>query len=145
MADFTRVADGLLETAAGDEPVPLHRCTHFRGGTGEVLQFTNVGQADEKHLVTASRDKLPPSLRDRPKDTDIMVTFATGSVATMACNWVETTRRAGVTKEVLIGALDQQMMDACDRGLKPPSALPDGTASSASLDSGRSYAPQSKA
>ena len=74
-----------------------------------------------------------------------MVTFATGSVATMACNWVETTRRAGVTKEVLIGALDQQMMDACDRGLKMPSALPDDTAPSASLDSGRSYAPRRKA
>ena len=40
-----------------------------------------------------------------------MVTFATGSVATMACNWVKTTRAAGVTTEVLIGALDQQMMD----------------------------------
>lgn len=49
-------------------------------------------------MVTASRDKLPPQLRNLPKDTDLMVTFATGSVATMACNWVETTRRAGVTQ-----------------------------------------------
>ena len=60
----------------------------------------NVGQADEKHVVTASRSKLPPQLRDLPKDTDLMVTFATGSVATMACNWVKTTRAAGVTTEV---------------------------------------------
>ena len=91
----------------------MHHCTHYRGGTGEVLQFMNVGQADEKHVVTASRSKLPPQLRELPKDTDLMVTFATGSVATMACNWVKTTRAAGVTTEVLIGALDQQMMDAC--------------------------------
>ena len=44
MADFARVADGLLETAAAADPVPLHHCTHYRGGTGEVLQFMNVGQ-----------------------------------------------------------------------------------------------------
>ena len=56
--------------------------------------------------------ELAPSLRGRPNGTDVMVTFATGSVATMACNWVATVRRAGV-KEVLIGALDQAMMDAC--------------------------------
>jgi len=41
-----------------------------------------------------------------------MVTFATGSVSTMAINWVLTVRRVGVS-EVLIGALDQAMMDAC--------------------------------
>ena len=32
--------------------------------------------------------------------------------ATMACNWVATVRAIGVA-EVLIGALDQKMMDAC--------------------------------
>jgi len=42
------------------------------------------------------------------------VTFATGSVATMAANWVATVRRVGV-KEVLIGALDQSMMDMCEK------------------------------
>ena len=46
-----------------------------------MLQFTNVGQAGTKHAVTASRDKLPASVRDLPANTDIMVTFATGSVA----------------------------------------------------------------
>ena len=30
---------------------------------------------------TASRDKMPASVRDLPANTDIMVTFATGSVA----------------------------------------------------------------
>ena len=126
MDDFARVADGLLETQGGAPPVKLHFCTHYRGGTGEVLQFTNVGQADEKHLVTASREKLPPSLRGRPNGTDVMVTFATGSVATMACNWVETVRRAGVT-DVLIGALDDVMMEACAKN-DVPCILIDGGA-----------------
>ena len=41
-----------------------------------------------------------------------MVTFATGSVAEMACNWVKNVQNAGV-QEVLIGALDEAMMSAC--------------------------------
>ena len=41
-----------------------------------------------------------------------MVTFATGAVWEMATNWVRNAQRAGV-QEVLIGALDQQMMAAC--------------------------------
>jgi hypothetical protein len=113
MADFTLAADELLRTRAATttETVELHRCTHYRGGTGEVLQFTNLG-CNAKHVVTTAREKLPENIRNLPKDTDIMVTFATGSVATMACNWVANVRRAGV-KEVVIGALDEQMMDAC--------------------------------
>ena len=41
------------------------------------------------------------------------MTFATGSVWEMATNWVRNAQRAGVA-EVLIGALDQQMLDMCD-------------------------------
>lgn len=104
MSSFTAAADRLLRLD-GHADVSLHVCTHYRGGTGEVLQFTNLG-CNAKHVVTAPRERLPESIRNLPKDTDIMVTFATGSVATMACNWVATVRRAGV-QEVLIGALDQ--------------------------------------
>ena len=81
LAAFDAAADELLETVGGAPAARLHRCEHYRGGTGEVLQFTNVGQAGSKHAVTASRDKLPASVRDLPANTDIMVTFATGSVA----------------------------------------------------------------
>ena len=81
LAAFDAAADELLETVGGAPAARLHRCEHYRGGTGEVLQFTNVGQAGTKHAVTASRDKLPASVRDLPANTDIMVTFATGSVA----------------------------------------------------------------
>jgi hypothetical protein len=131
MADFAASADALL----GGPGTRLHACTHYRGGTGEVLQFTNIGQADERHLVTASRDKLPPSIRDLPKDTDIMVTFATGSVATMATNWVATVRKAGV-EQVLIGALDAEMMEACDaKGV--PCVLIEGGAVTKALASRR--------
>jgi len=97
--------------------VPLHVCTHYRGGTGEVLQFRNLGCAG-KHEVLAPRKYLPPNVRDLPQDTDVMVTFATGAVSTMAVNWVETVRRIGV-KEVLIGALDEQMMTACEKAGVP--------------------------
>jgi hypothetical protein len=43
-----------------------------------------------KHEVLAPRENLPPNVRQLPKDTDVMVTFATGAVSTMAVNWVET-------------------------------------------------------
>ena len=114
MSAFTSSADRLLSMGAPGLPatVPLHHCTHYRGGTGEVLQFTNLG-CNSKHVVTTEKDKLPGNLRNLPEGTDIMVTFATGSVATMASNWVATVRKAGV-QEVVIGALDQQMMDACE-------------------------------
>ena len=46
------------------------------------------------------------------------VTFSTGSVATMAHNWVAALRRAGVSEGVVIGALDAKMMEACaEKGL----------------------------
>jgi hypothetical protein len=113
MQDFARAADRVLGGAGGR----LHVCTHYRGGTGEVLQFTNLG-CNSKTVVTAARERLPENLRNLPRDTDIMVTFATGSVATMACNWVATVRTAGV-REVLIGALDAEMMAACEREAVP--------------------------
>jgi hypothetical protein len=46
-ARFTAEAGELV----GD--VGLHACTHYHGGAGEVLQFTNIGQADERHVVSA--------------------------------------------------------------------------------------------
>ena len=54
-----------------------------------MLAFTNIGQADERHLVTASRDRLPESVRSLPNGSHLAVTFATGSVSTMALNWGE--------------------------------------------------------
>ena len=62
--------------------------------------------------MSAARERLPADVRALPAGSDLFVTFATGSVATMALNWVATARAAGV-KELLIGALDEQMMDAC--------------------------------
>jgi hypothetical protein len=60
-----------------------------------------------------------------------MVTFATGSVWEMATNWVRNAQRAGVA-EVLIGALDQQMIDRCDtHGV--PCVLVDGGSVTAAL------------
>ena len=115
-ADFSAAADALLAVGSA-APVPLHVCTHYRGGTGEVLQFRNLGCAG-KHEVLAPRENLPESVRNLPADTDVMVTFATGAVSTMAVNWVETVRRIGV-KEVLIGALDEQMMEACTKAKVP--------------------------
>ncbi|KAL3902720.1 MAG: hypothetical protein SGPRY_011952, partial [Prymnesium sp.] len=97
LADFEEFANSLLLSSDPAQPakVALHTCTHYRGGTGEVLQFTNIGQADERHLV-ASRELLPSSVRSLPNGSHLMVTFATGSVATMALNWVANVRAAGV-------------------------------------------------
>ena len=74
MADFTHAADGLLAiaTPGAATSVPMHMCTHYRGGTGEVLQFTNLG-CNTKHVVTTEREKLPENLRNMPEGTDIMV------------------------------------------------------------------------
>lgn len=137
MSDFEAASNALLASSAtGAAPtVPLHMCTHYRGGTGEVLTFVNVGQADERHEVSASRERLPDSIRDLPKDTDLMVTFATGSVATMACNWVKNVERAGVTT-ILLGALDQKMMDACETE-KIPCILIEGGAVTKALSNRR--------
>ena len=35
----------------------------YRGGTGEVLQFTNLG-CNTKHVVTTEKDKLPANLQN---------------------------------------------------------------------------------
>eukprot|EP00966_Prymnesium_polylepis_P229351 5307333-Prymnesium_polylepis.1 len=60
--DKCRSEQALLDSTV-DEMVggatPLKPCIHFHGGAGEVLAFKNIGQSDEKHLVTASRDRLP--------------------------------------------------------------------------------------
>ena len=42
------------------------------------------------------RVQLPPEILAMPKGSDLLVTFSTGSVATMAHNWVLALRKAGV-------------------------------------------------
>ena len=117
-ADFLTFADGLL---GASPPTTMNVCTHYRGGTGEVLQFRNLG-CQGKHEVLAPRENLPDTVRQLPVGTDVMVTFATGAVSTMAINWVLTVRRIGV-KEVVIGALDEQARAISDpiSRLRPPS------------------------
>ena len=39
--------------AGAPATVNLHACTHYRGGTGEVLTFVNVGQVLHCHVTTA--------------------------------------------------------------------------------------------
>jgi len=106
------------------------RCTHYRGGQGEVLQFTNLGQSCERHEVLASRERLPAEVRALPAGSDLMVTFATGSVSTMARNWARTTRAAGV-HAILIGALDGEMMEACGAHKLPCILIEGGDVSAA--------------
>mmetsp|Transcript_16999 Transcript_16999/g.28375 ORF Transcript_16999/g.28375 Transcript_16999/m.28375 type:complete len:856 (-) Transcript_16999:413-2980(-) len=117
-ADFTAAANPLVTTRSDEAAPSLHHCTHYRGGTGEVIQFLNLG-CTQKHIVniTSAVNRLPKSVQLLPKGSDLMVTFATGSVATLACNWVEAVRRVGV-QDLLVGALDEGMMDICtQRGI----------------------------
>ena len=64
--------------------------------------------------VSAPFDALPLSVRNLPNGSDLVITFATGSVSTMALNWIANAKRAGVDA-VLIGALDAKMMEECER------------------------------
>ena len=75
------------------------------------MQFRNLGCA-RPTVVTAPRERLPKALQGLPRDTDLMVTFATGSVSTMAINWVKAVQKTGV-EQVLVGALDQVRPTAC--------------------------------
>lgn len=61
-ASFDAAADELL-AAPGRPRAVLHRCTHYRGGTGEVLQFSNLGQSCDRHQARrAPMHSFPPPL-----------------------------------------------------------------------------------
>ena len=96
----------------------LHICEHFHGGAGEVQRFTNLGTLGDTHAVSAPFASLPASVRNLPNGSDLVITFATGSVSTMALNWARAAVRAGVS-DILIGALDVGMMEACERAGTP--------------------------
>ena len=135
---FDAFADPLLEPwpsfrAATAAPVSLVACQHFHGGAGEVQRFTNIGEAEDTHEVLSPFEQLPPSIRRLPNGSDIVITFATGSVATMALNWARAAQQAGVA-DVLIGALDEAMMAVC-RAEGVPCVLIQGGAISAELTS----------
>lgn len=111
----------------------LHACEHFHGGAGEVQRFTNLGTLGDTHAVSAPYQTLPASVRRLPNGSDLVITFATGSVSTMALNWAATAQRAGVA-DILIGALDEAMMRAC-AAAQQPCVLIQGGAISAELTS----------
>ena len=96
----------------------LVQCLHFHGGAGEVQRFTNLGTLGDVHDVSAPFEALPQSVRSLPNGSDLVITFATGSVAIMALNWAKAARRAGID-DILIGALDESMMEACARETQP--------------------------
>ena len=107
-AAFDRVV-GL----AGGAARLLGRCLHSLKEE-EVTQYWDEGKC-KGHRVSVA---LPAAIAALPKGSDLMVTFSTGSVATMAHNWVAALRRAGVREGVVIGALDEAMTAACEaRGL----------------------------
>ena len=93
-------------------PTALAPCSHYHAGAGVVLSFTNIGTQGDVTAVSAPFSALPASVRRLPNGTDLLVTFATGSVSTMALNWASNIQRAGIA-ELLIGALDEGMMAAC--------------------------------
>ncbi len=85
-----------------------------------MLQFKNVGEQDDRHVVLAEFSKLPLAIRSLSNGSDLAVTFATGSVATMAINWVKTATKAwGDSRPVLVGALDAAMLAACEEHNAP--------------------------
>ena len=114
--------------------VPMVACEHFHGGAGEVLRFTNLGAAvaGEVHHVSAPFESLPASVRALQKGSDLLVTFATGSVATMARNWAANVQRVGAAEPLRIGPtpstsfhnLSQTVHDPSTSFHDPPTTLP---------------------
>ena len=68
-------------------------------------QYWDIGKC-QQHTVKVD---LPPEIAALPAGTDLLVTFSTGSVATMAHNWFKALRRAGVADSVLIGVLPHKV------------------------------------
>jgi len=81
----------------------------------EISQYWDMGKC-KGHRVSVA---LPPEISRLPRGSDLLVTFSTGSVATMAHNWVAALAKAGVREGVIIGALDQKMQDECTKRSLP--------------------------
>ena len=112
---FEALAGALLtppQPAGSDVPrAALVECLHFHGGAGAGQRFVNLGAAaaGEVHAVSAPYEALPASVRALDKGSDLLVTFATGSVSTMARNWAANVVRIGAGDHLLIGALDERL------------------------------------
>ena len=81
----------------------------------EISQYWDMGKC-KGHRVSVA---LPPEISRLPRGSDLLVTFSTGSVATMAHNWFAALAKAGVREGVIIGALDQKMQDECTKRSLP--------------------------
>ena len=113
------IIKGVVVTAGngngnGNAPHGLGRCAHSLKEE-EVSMYWDIGKC-KGHRV---RVALPESVTRLPKGSDLMVTFSTGGVATMAHNWVAALEKAGVNEGVLIGALDGRMLEECEKRKLP--------------------------
>ena len=57
-------------------------------------------------------ESLPDELRAMRKGTDLFISFSSASMSAFALNWVANLKMTGIT-QILVGALDEQMMGAC--------------------------------
>eukprot|EP00965_Chrysotila_dentata_P040769 1351840-Pleurochrysis_carterae.AAC.2 len=125
-AALDEFVSAAFDGGGGSAQRALPTCSHSLKEE-EVSQYYDMGKCEEHEV----RVNLPAEIRSLPAGTDLMVTFATGSVATMAANWVAALRRAGVESGVLIGALDEPMMNACAARALPCVRVDGGAVSSA--------------
>lgn len=112
LIDAEKALDRAVREAAGGGGAAalLGRCFHSIREE-EVSQYWDLGKCTGHRVRVA----LPDSITRLPAGSDLMVTFSTGGVATMAHNWVAALRQAGVREGVLIGALDAKMVSECER------------------------------
>ena len=114
------IIKGVVVTAGNgngngnNAPHGLGRCAHSLKEEEESM-YWDIGKC-KGHRV---RVALPESVTRLPKGSDLMVTFSTGGVATMAHNWVAALEKAGVNEGVLIGALDGRMLEECEKRKLP--------------------------
>ena len=111
----------------GSGAAQLAHCSHFHAGAVTVLSFVSLGTS-AAHNVSAPWESLPRSVRELPRGSDLAVTFATGSVSTMALNWAKATVSAGLS-DILLGALDESMLKACRAAGVPCVLIQGGEAS----------------
>jgi hypothetical protein len=81
----------LVSAAGTAGPALLGHCLHSLREE-EVSMYWDLGKC-HGHRV---RINLPDEVAKLPKGSDLMVTFSTGGVATMAHNWVAALAKAGV-------------------------------------------------
>ncbi len=111
-----RVAQMLADArrrAPGGAPVDPSPSATAIATTASAATSTVTPPVTATNASTSRSGNLPAALANLPVGSDIFISFASGSMAPFALNWVANLRKAGVVG-VLVGALDEKMLNVCE-------------------------------